>query len=261
MLEREFSLHPLVVEDLQHRHQRPKVELYRDQAFVVLRPILDPEADEAEELEVHALVGPRHLVSIRYDARYDLSEAVHRWERQADLLALGGGFAVYVMIDEVVDDYLTLVERLEDRADELEDMIFATDDGPADVGAVQERLFRLKRECVRLRRAVMPLRQGLDLLQEQPALAAPALAPYYRDVVDHVIRTVELVDNIRDLLDLDARGSRGPGGEPPERGDEEAHRLGGDHPRAHADRRDLRHELRQHAGAPVAGRAIRSRWA
>ena len=65
---------------------------------------------------------------------------------------------------------------------------------------VQERLFRLKRECVRLRRAVMPLRQGLDLLQEQPALAAPALAPYYRDVVDHVIRTVELVDNIRDLL-------------------------------------------------------------
>ncbi len=200
MLEREFSLHPLVVEDLRHRHQRPKVELYRDQAFVVVRPILDPEADEVEKLEVHALVGPRHLVSIRYDARYDLSEAVHRWERQADLLALGGGFAVYVMIDEVVDDYLTLVERLEDRADDLEDMIFATDDGPADVGAVQERLFRLKRECVRLRRAVMPLRQGLDLLQEQPALAAPALAPYYRDVVDHVIRTVELVDNIRDLL-------------------------------------------------------------
>ena len=158
------------------------------------------------------------------------------------------------LIDEVVDDYLTLVERLEDRADELEDTIFATDDGPADVGAVQERLFRLKRECVRLRRAVMPLRQGIDLLQEQPALAAPALAPYYRDVIDHVIRTVELVDNIRDLLTsmLEVRVAQ------------VANHLNEVMKKLTAwagiilvptlDRRDLRHELREHARAPMAGR-------
>lgn len=200
LLQREFDLHPLVVEDLQHQHQRPKVELYRDQAFVVLRPVLDPSADDVQELELHALVGPRYLVTIRYDPRYDLTAVIHRWERQPDLLQLGGGFAAYVLIDEVVDGYLSLVEELEDRADDLEDLIFANDDGPSDVPEVQERLFRLKRECVRLRRSAMPLRQGIDLVQEEPALAVPELAPYYRDVMDHVIRTVELVDNIRDLL-------------------------------------------------------------
>lgn len=200
MLRRTFDLHPVVVEDLDHRHQRPKVELFRDHAFVVLRPVIPGHDLEVEELEVHALVGPRYLVTIRDDERYDLVEVVRRWERQPDLLAVGGGFAVYVLIDEVVDAYLTLVERLEDQADELEDQIFATQDGPADVTRIQERLFRLKRECVRLRRFAMPLRAGLDLIQEQPSLATSALAPYYRDVMDHVIRTIELVDNIRDLL-------------------------------------------------------------
>jgi magnesium transporter len=199
LLGREFMLHPLVLEDLEHRHQRPKVELYAAQAFLVLRPVVPADGDGMQELEMHALVGRRYLVTIRYEATYELASTVRRWERQPELLAVGGGFAAYVLLDEVVDDYLTLVERFEDAADELEDLIFA-DDGPEDVSEIQERLFKLKRDCVRLRRRVMPLRQGIDLLQEEPELATAPLAPYYRDVVDHVIRTVELVDNIRDLL-------------------------------------------------------------
>lgn len=201
LLAREFDLHPLVLEDLEHRHQRPKVEIYAEQAFLVLRPVvLAREDDGTQELEMHALVGKRYLATIRSDEAYDLAETVRRWERQPDLLLHGGGYAVYVLLDEVVDDYLTLVERLEDGADELEDLIFATGDGPADVPAVQKKLFKLKRDCVRLRRRAMPLRQGIDLLQEQPQLTTAPLAPYYRDVMDHVIRTVELLDNIRDLL-------------------------------------------------------------
>ena len=65
---------------------------------------------------------------------------------------------------------------------------------------MQERLFRLKRSTVLLRRSAAPLRYGIDLLQEEPAFASPALSPYYRDVMDHVIRVAELADNVRDLL-------------------------------------------------------------
>ena len=199
-LKETFALHPLVVEDLRHQHQRPKVELFDAQAYVVLRPVRPADGVVLEELELHALAGRRYLVTIRADEGFDMTSTVARWDRQPELLAKGGGFAVYVLIDEVVDGFLSTVERLEDQADDLEDLIFATDDGPADVPQVQERLFRLKRECVRLRRSAMPMRQGIDLLQEEPALALPSLAPYYRDVMDHVIRTVELTDNVRDLL-------------------------------------------------------------
>lgn len=199
-LQEAFGLHPLILEDLRHQHQRPKVELFEGQAYVVLRPVRPAEGVVLEELELHALVARRYLVTIRGQDDFDMSTTLQRWDRQPELLAKGGGFAVYVLIDEVVDDYLTMVEQLEDQADDLEDLIFATEDGPSDVPLVQERLFRLKRECVRLRRSAMPLRQGIDLLQEEPELATASLAPYFRDVMDHVIRTVELTDNVRDLL-------------------------------------------------------------
>jgi magnesium transporter len=58
----------------------------------------------------------------------------------------------------------------------------------------------VKREVVRLRRFSSPMRQGLDLLQEQPGLVGDALLPYFRDVTEHAIRVSELADNIRDLL-------------------------------------------------------------
>jgi magnesium transporter len=107
---------------------------------------------------------------------------------------------VYVLIDEVVDGYLSIIEAFEDRADDLEDDVFS--EGAAEDGgiALQERIFLLKREVVRLRRFAAPLRQALDLLQEDPKLAGSSLAPYYRDVTEHVIRVTELADNIRDLL-------------------------------------------------------------
>jgi magnesium transporter len=199
-LQREFSLHPLTMEDVRHRHQRPKVELFKDYAFVVLRAMHPRDAEEPKESEVHAFVGPRFLVTIRYDPAYDMQNVVRRWERQPELMASGGGFATYVLIDEIVDDFLTLVERMEDRADDLEDRIFADPGDTAENVAIQQALFGLKRTCIQLRRFVTPLREGIDLLEEQPDLVPAPLDPYYRDVMDHVIRTVELVDNIRDLL-------------------------------------------------------------
>ena len=91
---------------------------------------------------------------------------------------------------------------------------------------MQQRLFRFKRDVVLLRARRAAAALGIDFLQEQPAFASPALAPYYRDVADHVIRVAELADNVRDLLTLDARGPRRAGREPAERGHEEAHVRG-----------------------------------
>jgi magnesium transporter len=175
------------------------VELFKDYAFVVVRPLASDGERGLKEGEIHALVGRRYVVTLRTGHPFPMEESVRRWERQPELLALGGGFAVYVLLDEVVDDYLSMVESFEDRADDLEDTIFDSGDAHAD-SVVQQQLFRLKRETVRLRRFAMPLRQGLDLIQEQPELSSSPVAPYYRDVMDHVIRVVELVDNIRDLL-------------------------------------------------------------
>jgi magnesium transporter len=195
-----FGLHPLTIEDATHRRQRPKVELFEGYAFVALRPMAVEQDGGADEHEVHAFVGRRFLGTLRYGTRpLDVEPARRRWERQADLLAQeGGAFAAYALIDEVVDGYLTLIEQMEDETDLLEDDVF--DEHVPDAGDAQRRIFRLKREVVQLRRMAMPLRQGLDLLQEEPSLSGAALLPYYRDLTEHVIRVTELADNIRDLL-------------------------------------------------------------
>jgi magnesium transporter len=95
----------------------------------------------------------------------------------------------------VVDGYFAVIERFEDVGEDLEDEVFS--DNPAN--DVQERIFKLKRRVVSFRRLVMPLREVLDLMQEQPGFVTEQLRPYYRDVADHVIRTLEFADNIRDL--------------------------------------------------------------
>jgi magnesium transporter len=197
-LAQQFGFHPLTVEDMIKGRQRTKIELFQDYAFIVLRPVRVDATGEATDSELHALAGEGYLVTLRFDPSIPYDEVVRRWERQPELHS--AGFAVYVLIDEVVDGYLTAIERLEDLVDEAEDVVFGEHDGEAEAPGTQERLFHLKRAVVRLRRFAMPLRQGVDLIQEQPSLANPSLAPYFRDVMDHALRVLELADNVRDVL-------------------------------------------------------------
>ena len=194
-----FSLHPVTVEDTLHRRQRPKVEVFEEYAYVVLRPltVMTESAVALQEHEVHVLAGRNFIVTLRWAPEFPMQGVQARWDRHPEVREIG--FAIYALLDEVVDGYLTAVEALEDEADDLEDLVFERD-GEGDVDTLQQRLFRLKRDTVVLRRSAMPLRQGIDLIQEDASIATPALAPYFRDVMDHVIRVVELADNVRDLL-------------------------------------------------------------
>ncbi|MGH2631603.1 MAG: magnesium and cobalt transport protein CorA [Actinomycetota bacterium] len=195
-----YALHPVTFEDTLHRRQRPKVELFADYSYVVLRAVTispGPPID-VEEHEVHALVGEGFAVTLRWSPAYPMDGVTIRWERHPELRT--AGFALYVLLDEVVDGYLSAIEAFEDEADDLEDAVFEREAATPQASAMQERLFRLKRGTVTVRRAAMPLRQGVDLIQEEPRLGGAELAPYYRDVMDHVIRVVELADNVRDLL-------------------------------------------------------------
>jgi magnesium transporter len=195
---KELGLHPLALEDIRHRGQRSKVEIYADHVFVVLRPLTIADDRSLERTaEVHAFAGRGFLLLFRFGGGVDVDQLAARWERQPDLLHYRGS-ALYVLIDEVVDGYLDAIEQLEDEADRIEDEVF--EDRADTDGDLLERIFRVKRSAIRMRRLVMPLRPGVDLLQEDERFAARELAPYYRDVMDHVLRCVELADNVRDVL-------------------------------------------------------------
>ena len=197
-LGKQLELHELVLEDVHHRDQRAKVELYPQHAFAALRP-LSLGADGLVQSELFAIVSDRWLVTLRYSPAFALAGAVHRWEMMASM-APGTGAAFYTIADEVADDYLEVVEALEDRADELEAEVFHSDPPARGGTPLQIEIVQLRRDMVRLRRHAAPMRQAIDRFADDCPLVTPELVPYLRDISDHLLRTVELADGVRDVL-------------------------------------------------------------
>jgi magnesium transporter len=150
--------------------------------------------------EVFVFASDRFLITVQTTPVVDLGPAVQQWPILSEL-APGTGSALYAIVDEIVDDYLEVIEALEDRADELESAVFGGEEEVEDDGAViQLQILRLRRDVVRLRRLAVPMRQAVDRLADDAPIVTDRLVPYLRDVTDHLIRTVELADGVREIL-------------------------------------------------------------
>ncbi len=204
LLQATFGLHELSIEDSRRWGQRSKIEFYPDYVFLVAHGLeLDP-SDELVDSELHLFAGQGfYVLTIRREPLLRFEPTLERAGRGSGIAHEGIGYSVYLLLDEIVDGYLDSVERLEDLSDYIEERVFADEESDD----LQEQIFRLKRKIVRFRRLVSPMRAVIDQLSEHGDIVTPALDPYYRDVQDHVIRSIELVDNIRELLStaLEAR--------------------------------------------------------
>jgi magnesium transporter len=202
-LQDELSLHELAVEDSRKWGQRSKVDFYPEHLFLVAHGLsLDPSSDVVDR-EVHLFAGAGFFViTIRREPRFEFEQVKARLAGARDLTGEGIGHLLYLLLDEIVDGYLDVIERFEDVSDDIEDAV-AEEEDSADSDTTRElarRIFRLRQQVVRFRRLAAPMRETVDLILETPQIATPPLVPYYRDVLDHVIRTLELTDNVRDLL-------------------------------------------------------------
>ncbi|MDN5751151.1 MAG: magnesium and cobalt transport protein CorA [Pseudonocardia sp.] len=196
---REFELHPLAVEDTVTAHQRPKLERYGDQLFVVLRPARYVDPVEVVEIgEVHLFVGPEFVVTVRHAAEPDLGVVRRRLEADPGLLAHGPFAVLYAVLDKVVDDYAPVLDGLQVDIDEIEVQVFGGDPG------VSKRIYTLSREVIEFQRAVEPLVAVLSELREQleerAGEADLELRRALRDVVDHATRVMERIEAFRQLL-------------------------------------------------------------
>jgi magnesium transporter len=193
----EFELHHLAVEDALHGHQRPKLERYGETLFVVLRPARYLDAPEEVEFgELHLFVGRNFAVTIRHAESPDLGRVRKRLEQNPALLALGTESILYAAIDQVVDEYLPVVNGLQNDIDEIEDQLFGGDQ------AVSRRIYELLREVIEFQRATRPLVDVVAGLESgfQKYSVDLELQRNLRDVADHLQRVVERADAFRVLL-------------------------------------------------------------
>jgi magnesium transporter len=190
----EFSLHPLAIEDVRHKFQRPKLETYPTHSFLV--------AYSADFAEVDLFIGPTWVVSVRESHKgaepWSIQSARERLARpQPEPLSVG--FLVYVLLDTLVDGYFDAADRSEDVLEALEERIF--DEERHDERTIQEELFEARRVLVRFRRAVVPLRDVVSsLMRREVPWVDDRTAVHLQDVYDHVLRVTDLLDARRELM-------------------------------------------------------------
>jgi magnesium transporter len=194
VLAREFELHPLAVEDVRHRHQRPKIDVYPGHYFLVFyrirsgvdrRPLLE---------EIDLFVGARFLILVHDAAVPLMDEVVERYGRRGGPRNVSG--LLYEILDAIVDEYFPMLDTLSNRSEEIEQAVFET--------FARERLqslLDLKKDLMLLRRVIAPERDSINvLLRRDPPILDPDQIFYFQDVYDHLLRITDSIDTDRELV-------------------------------------------------------------
>jgi magnesium transporter len=196
-LRREFDLHPLAVEDAIHAHQRPKVEIYEDMVFLVLKTVRYVDPTEVIEVgEVLVFLGDDFLITVRHGEASSLAPVREELDAHPARLRHGPSAALHAILDRIVDDYQPALEGLETDIDEVEEQLFSGERvNPA------ERIYRLQREVLTFRKGTAPLVEPIDKLARGHYMQIhPEVRDYFRDVNDHLMRVRDQLDAMRDLL-------------------------------------------------------------
>jgi magnesium transporter len=163
---------------------------------VVLKAARYVEEKEAVEFgEVHAFVGPDFVVTVRYGEANELVEVRKRAEGEPNLLRRGPSAVHYGIMDRIVEDYVPVVEGLENDIDEIEVEVFENKPD------VSKRIYELFREVIQFHQATHPLAGALERLTVVEAHEIdPEVRRYLRDVQDRVLRVTERTQGFRELL-------------------------------------------------------------
>lgn len=195
-IQEEFGLHDLAIEDAQHAHQRPKIEVYDDTLFIVVHTS-QFVGGKVQFGETHIFLGRRFLITVRHGASLSYARARVLCEQTPEMLALGPSFGLYAVLDFIVDNYFPIVSSFESELKELEQRIF---NERFDRDTI-ERLYYLKRELVTLRLAVTPMHDILNQLKRFfPGLIHEEVRLYFRDVFDHAVRMSEATSTLGEMI-------------------------------------------------------------
>ncbi|QTD97521.1 magnesium/cobalt transporter CorA [Streptomyces cyanogenus] len=201
----EFGLHPLAVEDALKAHQRPKLEVYDDSLFMVVKPVVyEADSDTVSAGDVMVFVGDCFVVTVRHGEGAPLATVRRRLEEEPEMLDKGPTAVLYAIADATVDHYLEVATELQTDLDELEAQVFEPDTGGSRTTA--SRIYTFKRQVLEFRRATGPLALPLARLAGNGPLggATPFVhdkaRPFFRDVGDHLTRVNESVEALDRLV-------------------------------------------------------------
>ena len=195
VLQREFHFHPLAIEDVRTRHQRPKIDIYGAQYFLVFYRLGPSDAHDGDWVlqELDFFIGPNFLI-VTHDSPVDLlDKTFERFGREEGKKDVSG--LLYDLLDAMVDDYFLFLDDLGERSQGIEERVFEQYEE-----SHLQSLLDLKKDLALLRRVVAPERDAVNvLLRRDPPILDPARIFYFQDIYDHLIRIADSIDTYREL--------------------------------------------------------------
>lgn len=196
----DFGLHPLMLEDVLHTSQRPKVDEFEDHLYVVLHMLMvaeDAEDGYAVDSEQVSLILTANVVLTFQERRGDVFDPIRDRIKHARgrVRKAGADYLLYALLDVIVDNYFVALERIGDRVEELDELV--DDDS---VSEPLRDIHAVRRALLQVRRTVFPVRDLIHtLLRGDSPLIKKTTLPFLRDVADHAVRVAESTETLREL--------------------------------------------------------------
>ncbi|HCD51764.1 MAG TPA: magnesium and cobalt transport protein CorA [Balneolaceae bacterium] len=192
-----FEIHPLVQEDIVNTLQRPKVESYGDQLFVVLKMISVNENMEINTEQVSLVISKQYVFSFQESDHDFLAPVEQRIQNKASRLRNSGtDYLAYALIDTIIDYYYEVIESLNEKLDEIEDelILSSTEDH-------LKEIHHLRKELIKFKKSVWPFRDALNtLLRDETKIISEETKLFLRDTYDHIFQVIETIDHSRELV-------------------------------------------------------------
>jgi magnesium transporter len=197
-LGKDFELHPLILEDIANTQQRPKLEEHDKYIFVVLKMLYFDKDQNLKFENISFIQGTNYVLSFQ-EADGDVFDMVRDRLRNSKgrVRSNGADYLLYALMDAIVDNYFNLMEIMGEKIEELEENLFSE---KPNKDLIHE-IHGLKREILKIRRAVYPLREVVNHIDKvDPSLITEKTQLYLRDLYDHVIQVSESIDIQRELI-------------------------------------------------------------
>jgi magnesium transporter len=193
-----YGLHPLVLEDIVHTTQRPKIDDHENYIYLVIKMISREESNHSIEIEqVSLIMGPGYVISFQEkegDVFHEIRERIRSGKGR--IRKMGADYLAYALLDAIVDNYFIILEAIGDKLEALEEELLQNPTPDTSSG-----IFGLKSELIFLRRSVWPLRELINGLERgESGLIKKTTIVFLRDLYDHTIQVMDTVEAYRDVI-------------------------------------------------------------
>jgi magnesium transporter len=193
-----FNIHPLVLEDILNTDQRPKLEVFDDYIFIVLKMLtFDEDRKEVSAEHIGVILGQNYVITFQEREGDVFNPVRNRLNNPLGRLRKNGAdYLAYAIMDIIVDHYFILLEKMGEKIEMLEETVIEN----PHTGIVTEIQF-MKRELIFLRKSIWPLREVInEIVRDESAFISEFITPYLRDVYDHTIQVIDTVETYRDMV-------------------------------------------------------------